>query len=207
MLMLCSNGLTCKALLDQVRQETHKLHKEKLRAALIVTSDPIYKEKNYHVPRCLQELENLGFKVDLFDFDYQRAELLLTYDCAELIGGNPYTLLQSLRKCQAQPILKELAKQSILIGWSAGALVLGPTIGLIEPYFPEMNTPNLTDLTGMNLTNRQILPHYPLFLNRDPQYETLCQTYEQDHHCEIIRLSDGEGIVIDSKNDAFLRIR
>lgn len=43
--MLCSNGLTCKALRDQVRQEPHKLHKEKPRAALIVTSDPIYKEK------------------------------------------------------------------------------------------------------------------------------------------------------------------
>lgn len=205
--MLCSNGLTCKALRDQVRQEPHKLHKEKPRAALIVTSDPIYKEKNYHIARCLQELESLGFSVDLFDFDYQRAEMLLAYDCAELIGGNPYTLLQSLRKSQAQPILKELAKHHILIGWSAGALVLGPTIDLIEQYFPEMNTLNLTDLTGMNLTSRQILPHYHQFLNRDPQYEILCQAYEQDHHCEIIRLSDGEGIIIDSENDSFIRIQ
>ena len=205
MLLLCSNGLTCENLLDCVRQEIH-FHSGEPRAALIVTGDPIYKEKNYHVPRCVQELESLGFGVDLFDLDKQPAQTLFSYDCVELIGGNPYTLLEALRKSQARPVLQTLARDKLLIGWSAGAMVLGPTIALIDQFAPEMNLPDLTDLTGIHLTNVQILPHYQRFLSRYEQLENRCQHYEQTFHCTVLRLIDGEGIMIDSQNDNFVKI-
>lgn len=36
-------------------------------SALVVTADNQYKDKNYHVPRCMEELQSLGLTVDLFD--------------------------------------------------------------------------------------------------------------------------------------------
>ncbi|WP_279123430.1 Type 1 glutamine amidotransferase-like domain-containing protein [Holdemania filiformis] len=205
MLLLCSNGLTCENLLDCVRQEIHT-HPGKPRAALIVTGDPIYKEKNYHVPRCVQELESLGFGVDLFDLDKQPAQALFSYDCVELIGGNPYTLLSSLRKTKARAVLETLAANQLVIGWSAGAMVLGPTIALIDQFEPGMNSPELTDLTGIHLTNVQILPHYRQFLSRYEQLENRCQYYEKTYDCTVQRLNDGEGLMINPQNDRFVKI-
>ena len=60
------------------------------KAALVVTADNEYKEQNYHVPRCIKELEALGLTVDIFDLDKDAPELLLNYDVVEFIGGNPF---------------------------------------------------------------------------------------------------------------------
>ena len=49
----------------------------------------------------------------------------------EFIGGNPYYLL---RECRAEETLKALARERCLIAWSAGALVMGPTIGIIDVF-------------------------------------------------------------------------
>lgn len=63
MLLLCSNGLSSNSLMEQtkVRLNNYK------RAALVVTADSVYKENNYHVPRCIRELESLGLFVDILD--------------------------------------------------------------------------------------------------------------------------------------------
>lgn len=62
-------------------------------SALVVTADNQYKDKNYHVPRCMEELQSLGLTVDLFDIDISPVEQLLSYDVVEFIGGNPFYLL------------------------------------------------------------------------------------------------------------------
>lgn len=73
---------------------------------------------------------------------------------------------------------------------------MGPTIGIIHMFSPEMNHWGLTDLTGMNLTDIQILPHYSKFLSRYDKLEERCLKYEKENLCQVIRLNDGEGIVI-----------
>ena len=94
MLVLCSNGLSSKEMLSHINQYTVTCKT----AALVVTADNEYKENNYHVHRCVSELESLNLNVDLFDLDKQSAELLLNYDVVEFIGGNPYYLLHSIRE-------------------------------------------------------------------------------------------------------------
>ncbi|MBS6195747.1 MAG: Type 1 glutamine amidotransferase-like domain-containing protein [Clostridiales bacterium] len=192
MLLLCSNGLSSeplrKCISDKVNCGT---------AVIIVTADNEYKGNNYHVPRCKEELESLGCSVDLFDIDIQPIDQLLKYDIVEFIGGNPYYLLQSLKKCHARKVLSMIAADKILIGWSAGALVMGPTIRLIEEYSPEMNICKLDNLEGMCLTDVQILPHYSKFIDRYENCEERCIRYEQEQGCSVIRLNDGEGVLID----------
>lgn len=193
MLVLCSNGLSGKKLSDSIREKSVGGKK----AALVVTADNEYKEKNYHVPRCIEELSSIRFAVDLFDLDRQPAELLQNYDLVEFIGGNPFYLLQSVREHHAADVLRSLAEQKILIGWSAAAFVFGPTLELVNLYSPEMNFLGLTDLNGLSLTKYEVLPHYIRFLTKFEQFEEKCRAYEEKRNTKVIRINDGDGVIID----------
>ncbi len=192
MLILCSNGLTSEALLSQVKEVTAPCKT----AALVVTADPVYKENNYHVGRCIKELQSLGLSVDTFDLDKASADALLTYDVVEFIGGNPFYLLDAIRKSGAQSVLRTVAKDKILIGWSAAVFVFGPTLALVNRYTPEMNEVGLTDLTALGLTETECLPHYSKFLKRMEGFEETCKDYEAEFGKTVVRLNDGEGILL-----------
>lgn len=192
MLVLCSNGLSSLMLQTHVKQSLT----DGKRAALVVTADNAYKGQNYHVPRCIKELELLGLKVDLFDLDENIPERLLNYDVVEFIGGNPFYLLHSIRKYHAEEILKTIAKERILIGWSAAVFVFGPTLELVNSYSPEMNFVGLTDFSALALTDIQMLPHYNRFCSRFDCFEERCREYEQTHGVNVIRLNDGDGLSI-----------
>lgn len=66
MLLLCSDGLTSDTIMDFL----HSKLSDQQNAALVVTADNQYKERNYHVKRCIEELERLGLRVELFDLDH-----------------------------------------------------------------------------------------------------------------------------------------
>lgn len=195
MLVLCSNGLSSKEILSRIKDKVSHCKT----AALVVTADNEYKESNYHVSRCISELESLNLKVDIFDLDKQPADLLLDYDVVEFIGGNPYYLLHSIRENNATEILKDIAINRILIGWSAAAFVFSPTLELVNCYSPEMNFLGLTDLRGLSLTQVQVLPHYNKFLSRFEKFEEKCCIYEKEHNVSVIRINDGEGVFIDEE--------
>lgn len=166
-------------------------------AALIVTADNEYKEKNYHVSRSVAELELLNLSVDILDIDKIPAKNLLLYDVVECIGGNPFYLLNSIREHNAIEVLKVVADTKILIGWSAAAFVFGPTLELVNRYSADMNFLGLRDLRGINLTAVEVLPHYGTYLKRFDGFEEKCQAYEKEHSVEVIRLNDGDGVFID----------
>ena len=195
MLILCSNGLSSEKLLEYIREKLVSCKN----AALVVTADNEYKENNYHVSRCIEELESLSLSVDIFDIDKQEANLLLEYDVVEFIGGNPYYLLNSIRENNVTGILREIATNKILIGWSAATFVFSPTLELINCYSPEMNFLGLKDLRGLSLTNIQVLPHYSKFLTRFEQFEEKCSIYEKKHNVNVIRINDGDGVFVDEE--------
>ena len=68
---------------------------------------------------------------------------------------------------------------------------------LVNRYSPEMNFLGLADLSGISLTEVQILPHYSKYLARFEQFEEKCCIYEEEHHVNVIRLNDGDGVFID----------
>lgn len=195
MLVLCSNGLSSNKLLSFVKERVVDCKT----AALVVTADNEYKEKNYHVQRCIKELESLNLMVDTFDLDKQPPELLLNYDVLEFIGGNPFYLLHAIRQSNATDILKDFAEKKILIGWSAAAFVFSPTLELVNGYSPEMNFIGLTDLNALALTKVEVLPHYNKFITRFEQFEEKCSAYEKEHNTIVIRLNDGDGVIVDGE--------
>lgn len=175
MLILCSNGLSSENLLKNV-EDRIGISKS---AALVVTADNEYKEKNYHVCRCIKELESLELSVDIIDVDIQSFELLLNYDVVEFIGGNPFYLLNSIRVNNGIDLLRKIARDKILIGWSAAAFVFGPTLELVNMYSPELNFLKLEDLNGIRLTFVEVLPHYSKFKSRFDNFEERCLEYEK----------------------------
>ena len=201
MLILCSNGLSSTILQAYLQQHLTGCK----RAALVVTADNVYKEKNYNVARCVKELTAIGLAVDILDLDKDDSNLLLNYDVVEFIGGNPYYLLHSIRSCHAEEILQTIAKGSVLIGWSAAAFVFGPTLELVNIYSPEMNFLGLTDLTALALTDVEVLPHYSKFCSNFDRFEERCSEYEQQYNVNVIRLNDGDGLVISRTAQSLIR--
>lgn len=192
MLVLCSNGLTSGKLMEAVQEEVRGCKT----AALVVTADNEYKEKNYHVERCSGELENLNLSVELLDIDTMPAEKLLEYDVVEFIGGNPYYLLNSIREHKAGQVLAEIAEKKVLIGWSAAAFVFGPTLELVDKYSPELNFMGLEDLRGLCLTDVEVLPHYNKYLARFEGFEETCARYEAEKKEKVVRLNNGDAVLI-----------
>lgn len=201
MLILCSNGLSSDKLIKSVVEHFNG----QKTAALVVTADNEYKENNYHVNRCIVELQSLGLSVDIFDIDVQDAKLLHNYDVVEFIGGNPFYLLNSIRKANAENILREIGETKVLIGWSAAAFVFGPSLELVNMYSPEMNFLALTDLKGISLTDVEILPHYNKFLNRFENFEEKCEEYEKRRNANVIRINDGDGIIVNCQEITIIR--
>lgn len=192
MLVLCSNGLSSEMLLNAMRKKLKGCRK----AAVVVTADNEYKEKNYHVSRIIAELESLHLSVTLLDLDTIPADNLLHYDVVEFIGGNPFYLLNSIREHNAIDVLKVIADTKVLIGWSAAAFVFGPTLELVNRYAPDMNFFGLKDLSGLHLTDIEVLPHYEKNVKRLEGFEDKCRAYEKEHSVDVIRLNDGDGIII-----------
>ena len=64
-------------------------------------------------------------------------------------------------------------------------------------YSADMNFLGLKDLSGVSLTDIEVLPHYERFLKRFDSFEEKCQIYEKEHSVKVIRLNDGEGVFID----------
>lgn len=201
MLVLCSNGLSSKKLLNYLGKKT----KSCKTAALVVTADNVYKENNRNVKRCVEELETLGLSADIFDLDKQPAELLAEYDVVEFIGGNPFYLLNSIRESKAENILRFIADKKILIGWSAAAFVFGPTLKLVNRYSPELNFLKLNDLSGISLTDKEVLSHYSSFKKKFERFEERCREYEKEYEVNVIRINDGEGVFIDGDKTVMVK--
>lgn len=193
MIILTSNGLSSEKLLN----ETQKYISQNMKAAVVTTASVGYKEKDWHVPRLISELQQIRLTATCFDFEFENPQLLSQYDVVEIIGGNPFYLLNQLRLRNAKNIFSEIARHKTLIGISAGSVVLQKNIDLIAQYTPEMNKDiQLKDLTGLALTNIEILPHYQRFISRFDRFEERAKEYEQSNNCSVIRLNDGEGIFI-----------
>jgi Peptidase E len=196
MLILTSNGLSSLKIIDKLRP----LLPPRSKAVLVTTASIGYKENDWNIPRLKEELSSLGISdVEYFDFDSQTPNLLSQYDVIEIIGGNPFYLLNSMKKAGCEALLKELSETKILIGVSAGALVLQNNINLIAKYSPEMNeNVNLSDFTGFALTNAEILPHYSRFLSRFDRFEETAKEYEAAENRTVIRIDDGQAVFIEN---------
>ena len=197
MLILTSNGLSSDNLMKEMSKYCASLSK----AVLITTASVGYKEKDWHIPRLTKELMSFSLTVDYFDFDVQSPELLLQHDLIEIIGGNPFYLLKSMRKANCEGVMKKLIQDKIVIGISAGSVVMQKNINLIAQYSPELNEGiDLIDFSGFGFTDIELLPHYSKYMTRFDRFEERAREYEIANDCNVIRINDGQAVIVTNDN-------
>ena len=100
--------------------------------------------------------------IDNASSDPKEQDKLLGSDVLLISGGNTFQLLYNLRKSGLdKTVIKFSQKQNVVLaGFSAGALVLTPTINICSLPGFDKNLVGIEDLTGLNVVDFEVFPHY-----------------------------------------------
>lgn len=161
------------------------------RRAAIITTAAADKEKNEYAIRAHSQISNMGFgKVEFFDLEKRFAREVLDYDFIYVNGGNTYVLLDWIRKSGFEEAIKDfLQVGGLYMGVSAGSLVAGISIDVLNYVGGDENTVGIDDFSGMGFIDRVIVPHY------NDREEAVVVKYEKETGAKAIRLADGMGVV------------
>ena len=180
---------------QKVRAQFNKLITNKKSAVIITTASP-KKELNQIKMPIRIDLEGMGFeRVTFLDVENESIDSLRDADVIYISGGNPFVLLHHLRESGADRLLqKKVNEDCIIVGVSAGAVVLGSSIRIVEWFSPALNTIDLKDFTGIQLFDFSLLPHADrkdLFPFTD-SIEDRMIAFEKASGEQVYRLSDDE---------------
>lgn len=157
-----------------------------------ISSEPQIEDQPYYLSTIKDYSEvGSGIKVDYFDLSNSFSDLdlekLLDYGTIYLSGGNTYVFMNSARKRNLFPVLKKhLQNGGLLIGASAGSIMMTPSIDLAG--FEDDNIPNLKDTNGFGFLNFEFHPHY-----KEGNLKYL-HDYTRDRSNELYVCKDGGGI-------------
>lgn len=194
-IVVTSNGFFT----DEIRAAFQKIAGDFSTAAIITTASP-RKELNRFARKAQADLIELGAKdVSFIDIEFENPSALLGFDVIYINGGNPFLLLHHFRRSGANKILELVNPETTIVGVSAGSLVLGPSIEVVQHFTPEMNTIPLDDLNGLSMIDRIVFPHYDredLFAHPSgASIEERLKQYERLSGHQIVRLNDyGYGV-------------
>jgi peptidase E len=127
--------------------------------------------------------------------DEEELEKLDRCNVLIITGGNTYELLRNLRVSGFDKKIVEFSKRdgTVVVGFSAGAIVLGTTLRLLEHRHVELKDTNkvgIKDINGLGIIDKEIFPHYT-----DGDKEDL-DKYIKKFNTEVITLKDDEFLVV-----------
>jgi len=134
-----------------------------------------------------QQLEDLGLSVTFVDplnssFQGDMANIDVLY----IAGGNTFNLLDDIRNGIGFELFKKtLLTLKVIIGVSAGSIILTPTIRIAATIEPDDNPRQVTDFDALNLVKDEFLPHF------EPLLEKEVINYEQTYNVSVIRSENG----------------
>jgi dipeptidase E len=169
--------------------------------AVIVNASSSDKKKRKKVQKIKAEFTEIGFdstKIEMFDLMQRDPQELADFDIIYTLGGNPFLLLDEVNKSGARAILKELATQGkILMGYSAGSLLLGPDLTLFNAADSLLgfNEIGLTELSCLGLYDFHIFPHYANFTGQAPELIPIINEFEKQSDFPVYRLNDNQAII------------
>lgn len=138
----------------------------------------------------------LYFDIDQ-EYDESKTDDLLSSDAIFLSGGNTYYFLNSLKKRNFIPLIKEyVEKGGVLIGVSAGSMIMSKTITITTidtDINGDQNTVNLKDFTSLGLVDFEFFPHYN---EKDREITERLIEYSKKIDSVIYACRDGDGIIV-----------
>lgn len=160
-------------------------------------------KENKYYKKNLEFYNKLGiYNILRFDLDEgYNSKLegdLFKCDIIHLPGGNTYYFLHMLKKRNLIQKLKDYSSNGgIIVGVSAGALIVSSTIGSAQ--FGDENEIGLTGLSALNLINFEIMPHWNIWGCYLPDLKE----YSKRNNITIYTVEDGQGIVIEDDSIKF----
>ena len=126
-------------------------------------------------------------------------------NCIYVASGDVFHLLNALRSTGADRLLTDAVKQGKLYaGSSAGAIIAGPSIEPASIMDDPKTAPQLTDYTGLNLTQHVIVPHtqgttgpYSIEI-----ISKTVQTYGREWNLLLLR--DGQALLVDDEKSILI---
>ncbi len=151
----------------------------------------------YWFNNSLNDYKAINSKINLTYFDLSEKfsdEQLLKiqqFRIIHLSGGNTFQFIDYIRKRNFGTIIEGFLQDKLIIGVSAGAIILTPTIKIA--CIEDENTIGLEELTGLSLVDFEFFPH---FNGSKEQIEPL--TKQENYNLrKIFYANDEEGVFVD----------
>ena len=166
------------------------------------------KRKNDGILEKCQDLENIGFKVEILDLRnyFSNNELLREkleeYRAFYVLGGNVFVLRQAMFLSGFDNYLKEISdkKDYLYAGFSAGVCVLASDLHGFELVDDQSEDPynyGKTIWTGIGLIDYNIVPHFDTPSHPESPLMYSLVSYLQKENKKYKTLKDGEVIIED----------
>jgi len=188
-IFLTSTGLSSKNVYEKFKEIVDS---KGFKKAVIITTASFGKENNEYSQLALSQLKSIGFNlVDFYDFENDGARNLSKYDVIYVCGGNTFKLMKFATEMNFDKEIKSLLERGgIYIGVSAGSLIIGPSIKIVDEINPDKNEVGLTDFKGFNIVDIIIFPHY------SQDVEKNIKSLETKNNIHIERLNNSQAILI-----------
>lgn len=200
-ILLTANGLCTDDIKNTFLRLVPKKY-ENLKIAIIPTAQAKLKEKHQKAVLARDIFQDMGInKIEFVDVEFDDVQKLMEYDIILINGGDPFYLIYHLKKSGADRILRELVDDGkIIIGISAGSMVLGLDIAVLNYIYPEDNIFKAEDLSALKIVNMRIYPHFKEHCEADRDWKDKICGFETRHNCEITRLNNEQAVlVLDNK--------
>lgn len=196
---------------DQIVGKTDKLDLELL--SLIGKKNP----KLAYIPSCsdltrkyynqkVEYYKRLGinnliyFDIDK-EFDASKIQELLQCDAIHLSGGDTAYFLSNIKKRNFDNVLKDyVANGGILIGISAGSIIMTETIDIIKVGEIYEDVYDLSNMQGLGLVNFEFMPHWDRGIYNVDEFKT----YTINSERPLYLCTDEDGIVVRDNNIKFV---
>ena len=159
-LFLCSSFADVADLLPEL------VGKERGTVTFIPTA-ALHEEYNLYVEEGRAALGRLGYTVEELEITQATTEMieqtLERNDCIYVSGGNPFFLMQELRRKGAdRAIVRRVKAGALYIGESAGSMIAAPNIAYAQVMdaVATAYTPNFLDFDALGLVDFYTVPHY-----------------------------------------------
>ncbi len=142
---------------------------------------------------------NHSISVDYFDlsskFSDKDLRKLLQYKIIHLSGGNTFEFLAQVRERGMKEILDICIRENkLIVGTSAGAILLTPSIHTASLGIGDENDAELMDLTSLGYVNFEFYPHY----YPTPEIDTALHQRAIDSGIPLYATTDSQGLFIDN---------
>jgi len=170
--------------------------RNKLKWVYITTAGKSVPDTTY-IQKYEQRMQELGWDFEEIDPDGKTAdelrEILKDKDAINMLGGNAFYLLKSIRESGFEKVLKEfLQRGGVYCGSSSGAYVVSPTIEMSTWKVPQkFDHHGIADFTAMNLVPFLIVAHCT------PEIEAMIKPKMEQAKYPVKLLTDQQAILVE----------